>query len=98
MQLRKVTAAFGLRSSFLDPEFELLYDEQNNLQMVVIKHVDDLKIAGPKELIGKFVDHVARAFGKLDVEYNSFVFCGVRHTQDKDIVLDQMKFIAAIKK
>ena len=97
MQLRKVTAAFGLRSSFLDPEFELLYDEQNSLRMVVIKHVDDLKIAGPKELIGKFVDHVARAFGKLDVEYNSFVFCGVRHTQDKDIVLDQMKFIAAIK-
>ena len=44
------------------------------------------------------MDHVARAFGKLDVEYNSFVFCGVRHTQDKDIVLDQMKFIAAIKK
>lgn len=97
MQLRKVTAAFGLRSSFLDPEFELLYDEGGTLQLVVIKHVDDLKIAGPKELIARFVDHVARAFGKLVIEYNTFTFCGVRHTQDKDIVLDQAKFIAAIK-
>ena len=97
MQLRKVTAAFGLRSSFLDPEFELLYDEGGTLQLVVIKHVDDLKIAGPKELIARFVDHVARVFGKLVIEYNTFTFCGVRHTQEKDIVLDQAKFIAAIK-
>lgn len=97
MQLKKVTAAFGLRGSFLDPEFELLFDDSNVVQLALIKHVDDLKIAGPKELIERFVAHVAKAFGKLDVEYKEFTFCGIRHIQKEDIVLDQIKFIAAIK-
>eukprot|EP00435_Cladocopium_sp_Y103_P057491 s245_g19.t2 len=97
MQLRKVTSAFGLQSSFLDSEFELLFDENNELRLAVIKHVDDLKICGPKDLIEKFVAHVAKAFGKLDIEWYNFTFCGVRHTQNEDIVLDQIKFISAIK-
>eukprot|EP00435_Cladocopium_sp_Y103_P018529 s3796_g4.t1 len=93
----KVTAAFGLKSSMLDPELELLYNSSGELLMMVIKHVDDLKMAGPKSLIEKFVEHVSKAFGKLDTEYHSFTFCGVKHTQKEDIVLDQIKFISAIK-
>ena len=97
IQLRKVTEAFGLKSSMLDQELELLYDSSGELQMMVIKHVDDLKMAGPKGLIEKFVEHISRAFGKLDTEFHSFTFCGVKHTQREDIVLDQIKFISAIK-
>ena len=95
--MRKVTSAFGLRISFLDSEFELLFDENNELRLAVIKHVDDLKICGPKDLIEKFVAHVSKAFGKLDIEWYNFTFCGARHTQKEDIVLDQIKFISAIK-
>lgn len=97
IQLRKVTEAFGLKSSMLDQELELLYDSSGELLMMVIKHVDNLKMAGPKELIEKFVNHISRAFGKLDTEFHSFTFCGVKHTQKEDIVLDQIKFISAIK-
>jgi hypothetical protein len=85
--VRKVTSAFGLRSSFLDSEFELLFDENNELRLAVIKHVDDLKICGPKDLIEKFVAHVSKAFGKLDIEWYNFTFCGAGTRKKKILSL-----------
>ena len=41
---------------------------------------------------------MSKEFGKLDLEYETFTCCGVRHQQTaSEITLDQMSFIAAIK-
>lgn len=68
--------------------------------MLALKHVDDLKMCGPKQTIERFVEHLSRTFGELKIAWNSFVFCGVQHKQDtvsKEITLDQTAFIAAIR-
>ena len=98
LKLRQATQAFGFVCSSVDPELELLF-EGSELPMVVVKHVDDLKMAAKRELIEKFVEHLARTFGKLDIEFQDFTFCGVRHIQDASggVTLDQIQFLAACK-
>ena len=100
MKLRKVTQEFGLVCSIVDPEFEMLFSaDSSELLMAIIKHVDDLKMIGSRKLIEKFVAHVSRVFGKMDVDWKEFTFCGVHHVQDEDgaIHLDQIKFLSACK-
>ena len=98
LKLRKATSAFGLQQSSVDSELELLY-RAGVLVMIVLKHVDDLKMAAKKALIQEFVDHLSKTFGKMDIEWGTFTFCGVRHEQHSDgsISLDQVKFLAACK-
>ncbi|CAE7581720.1 RE1 [Symbiodinium sp. CCMP2592] len=99
IKLKKVTASFGLVSSSVDAELEFLFDDGNRLQMVLVKHVDDLKMIGAKETITRFVQHLSATFGPMEIEWGSFTFCGVKHTQrdDMSISLDQMKFLSACK-
>ena len=85
MKLRKVTKEFGMVCSTIDPELEMLFDERGcELLMAVIKHVDDLKMIGPRKLIEEFVAHLCRAFGKLEIDWRDFTFCGVHHLQEDD--------------
>ena len=99
MQFRRATKAFGLVSSLIDSELELMYKD-GQLCMMILKHVDDVKMAGPKEQIEALVKHLSQTFGKLTTEWHNFTFCGIRHVQDpdsKEITLDQTSFLAAIK-
>ena len=98
LKLRKATSEYGFVSSTVDPELELLF-KAGELLMAVLKHVDDLKMIGPKEEIIRFVDYLSGIFGKLDIEFHKFTFCGVAHEQHPDgsISLDQTKFLAACK-
>ena len=99
MQFRKATKAFGLASSLIDSELELMYKD-DQLCMMILKHVDDVKLVGPKELIEALVQHLSRTFGKLTIEWHEFTFCGIKHVQDpdsKEITLDQTLFLQAIK-
>ena len=99
MQFRRATKAFGLVSSLIDSELELLYKE-GQLCMMILKHVDDVKMAGPKEQIEALVKHLSQTFGKLTTEWHNFTFCGIKHVQDpsnKEITLDQTAFLTAIK-
>ena len=98
LKLRQVTQAFGLRSSSIDPELEMLH-KNGDLVMAIIKHVDDLKMIGPRKLIEEFVAHLTAVFGKMEIEWHSFTFCGVQHTQQADgsVELDQIKFLSACK-
>lgn len=82
IQLRKATRSFGLVSSLVDSELEYLWVD-GELKMMVLKHVDDLKIGGNPDMIKKFVAHLAEKFGKLQIHWNDFVFCGIQHTQNK---------------
>lgn len=74
--------------------------KDGQLCMMILKHVDDVKMAGPKEQIEALVKHLSQTFGKLTTEWHNFTFCGIRHVQDpdsKEITLDQTSFLAAIK-
>ena len=98
LKLRRSTNAYGLKSTLMDSELEYMTDSSGNICLMLLKHVDDLKIAGRREDIEKVVTHLSKEFGKLDLEYETFTFCGVRHQQTaSEITLDQMSFIAAIK-
>ena len=98
LKLRQVTEAFGLKSSSIDSELEMLHRD-GQLCMAIIKHVDDLKMIGPRALIEKFVNHLSATFGKMEVEWHVFTFCGVQHRQldDGSVELDQIKFLSACK-
>ena len=99
MQFRKATKAFGLVSSLIDSELELMYKD-GQLCMMILKHVDDIKLVGSKEIIEALVQHLSRTFGKLTIEWHEFTFCGIKHVQDphsKEITLDQTSFLQAIK-
>ena len=98
MKLRKATAKYGLKSTLMDSELEYLLDSNGKICLLLLKHVDDLKIAGPKKLVLELVEYLSKAFGKLDLEFENFTFCGIRHQQTAEaITLDQTSFIAAIK-
>ena len=99
LKLKRVTAAFGFKPSIMDIELELWHDSKGELSMLLLKHVDDFKISGHKDDIEKLAQHLAKEFGKLDLECDNFTFCGVRHRQNPDgsIFLDQMSFISAIR-
>ena len=98
LKLRNATSEYGFVSSTVDPELELLF-KAGELLMAILKHVDDLKMVGPKGEIIKFVDYLSGIFGKLDIEFHKFTFCGVAHEQHDDgsVSLDQTKFLAACK-
>ena len=98
IKLRQVTEAFGFQCSSIDSELELLH-EGGQLVMILVKHVDDLKIAGLRHRIEAFIKHVSNTFGKMEVEWSTFTFCGVCHTQSEDgsICLDQIRFLSACK-
>ena len=56
------------------------------------------KIAGPKKLALELVEYLAKAFGKLGLEFVNFTFCGIRHQLTAEaIALDQTSFTAGIK-
>ena len=100
LKLRQVTHAFGMVCSIVDPEMELLLDRDGRtLLMAIVKHVDDLKMIGPRKLIEQFVAHVSHVFGKMEVEWSEFTFCGVHHKQleDGSVQMNQAKFLASCK-
>ena len=99
LKLRKATKEFGLQSSLIDSELEYLW-VGGNLKLIVLKHVDDIKMAGEAETISQFVAHLSKTFGKLELHWNDFKFCGIQHTQNPqtfEVKLDQTHFISVIK-
>ena len=67
---------------------------------ILVKHVDDLKIAGVRASVKRLMEALERTFGKLEMERCRFVHCGIRHIQNpqtKEVSLDQVDFLAAIK-
>eukprot|EP00969_Alexandrium_andersonii_P330030 14585421-Alexandrium_andersonii.AAC.1 len=64
------------------------------------KHVDDLKLAGPRTEETSCIQKLEAVFGKLKIEWNSFTNCGVRHVQDpktKEVTLDQCEYAKALR-
>ena len=64
------------------------------------KHVDDLKMAGIRQIIKEILAAIQRVFGELKIEWHSFTNCGVRHIQDqqtKEITLDQIVYVGNLR-
>lgn len=55
-----------MQSSLIDSELEYLWVD-GRLQLIVLKHVDDIKMAGETEIINQFVAHLSKTFGKLEL-------------------------------
>ena len=78
----------------------VLHQNHGTCTRIHVQHVDDLKIAGEPPAVKRLMTTLERTFGKLEVEKGRFVHCGIRHMQDpqtKEVCLDQMDFLAAIK-
>lgn len=101
IKLRQATKSFGLKSTLVDSELEMLWDPSTKQPtMLILKHVDDIKIAGPKQQIEAFVNHLMQTFGKLEIHWHQFTFCGIKHIQNPEtceIEMNQTEFIKAIK-
>ena len=93
----------GFTPLALEGELEVLYEyrgDSHDLTCILVKHVDDLKIAGEPAQVQKLLQALVKTFGKIEPETGSFVHCGIRHVQDpnsKELSLDQMDFLNAIK-
>ena len=87
MKLRRVTVdECGFTPLALEGELEVLYEKQGGarayLTCILVKHVDDLKIAGEPHAVKRLMDALERTFEKLEVERGRFVHCGIHHVQD----------------
>ena len=85
--------------STVDGELVMKY-ENNRLLCLMAKHVDDLKLAGEREVILKILKSIQDVFGELKIEWHTFTNCGLRHIQDPKtfcITLDQEVYVQNIK-
>ncbi len=94
-----ITQQCGFVASAVDPE--LCYNfGPNGLRCLMTKHVDDLKITGEPGMIDYVVSEFQKVFGDLTIQWNTFVHCGVQHTQDPqtfEVTLDQIRFANTMK-
>jgi hypothetical protein len=101
IKLSQVTQSLDLQPTTTDEELVLKHNRQTGeLEAVMSKHVDDLKITGSRETILEITSKLEKVFGKIKLEWHTFTNCGVRHIQDPktmEVTLDQEEYIAALK-
>lgn len=62
-----------------DNSLYCFYSEKKELEALVSTHVDDLKGCGTNARTKLILDGLTVAFGKLKIEYDSFIHCGLKH-------------------
>jgi len=101
LKLSKVTTECDLVPSNVDQELCYLHDKDSGeLVAIMAKHVDDLKIAGIKEIVLKILGVIEKVFGPMKVLWHNFTNCGVRHIQDPqtyEASLDQTEYISGMR-
>eukprot|EP00438_Fugacium_kawagutii_P035880 Skav204682 [mRNA] locus=scaffold1284:96116:106049:- [translate_table: standard] len=100
LKLASVTRSeqVGLKPLSADPECEVKHKD-GKLVLILVKHVDDLKIAGEEREVQLLLQALEKAFGKSDRNNNNFTCVGIRHHRSPDgtITLDQNEYISALK-
>ena len=89
----------GLLPTSVDAELVVLH-KNGVLVAIIAKHVDDLKIAGRREVVLAILKEIQAVLGDLKIEWHTFTNCGVKHTQNPqtfEISLDQAEYIKGIK-
>ena len=100
LKLFMILSKLGLKPTAIDAELCVLHDSQSKLQLIMTKHVDDLKIAAQRELSEWLIGELQKTFGELKISWNTFLNCGVQHTQDPitfEVELHQNVYISALK-
>ena len=105
MKLQLVTSdKCGMISCTIDPEMCVLHKKQadgsSKCVAILTKHVDDLKVAGVKEVVEWILKEIQDVFGNLKIIWNEFTNCGICHIQDKitkEITLDQLEYAAKLR-
>ena len=97
MKLASVTR-IGLKPLSADPECEVKH-VNGKLVLILVKHVDDLKIAGEEKEVQLLLKSLGEVFGKSDRNNNDFTCVGIHHHRKPDgtIILDQNGYISALK-
>ena len=88
----------GLQPSLYDSELEYKH-VGGRLVLILVKHVDDLKIAGEPREVDALVAHLESGFGKLAYQENNFTVCGLTHVRRSDgsIEMNQDAYLAAMR-
>ena len=101
IQLTKATNEdFGLKSTTYDEQLVVRHTKENKLDCIGTKHVDDVKAAGPANVLAALIAVLEKHFGKgqIDITWNTFKSCGLQHTPfHSGYVLDQCEYIKALK-
>ena len=80
MELRKL----GGTPLPTDSSLYCFYSKSKELEALISTHVDDLKCCGTPERTKKILEDLTRAFGKLKVEHDNFIHCGLKHEKISD--------------
>ena len=88
----------GLKPSLYDSELEFKHRE-GRLVLILVKHVDDIKIAGEPAEVENLIRHLENGFGKLTYAADSFLNCGLQHVRHPDgsVEMNQDAYIDAMK-
>ena len=88
----------GLHPSLYDTELEMKH-VQGRLVLILVKHVDDIKIAGEPREVDALVAHLKSGFGKLTCQEDFFTNCGLKHVRHPDgsVEMNQDDYISAMK-
>eukprot|EP00438_Fugacium_kawagutii_P025194 Skav218080 [mRNA] locus=scaffold3382:13254:23272:- [translate_table: standard] len=88
----------GLKPLSADPECEVKH-KGGKLVLILVKHVDDIKIAGEEEEVQLLLKALEETFGHSDRNDNNFTCVGIHHVRKADgtISLDQDEYISALK-
>ena len=94
---RKLTEINCIQSK-LDPCLFLVTDKSKKLSGIIVIFVDDLKLAGSRELCELIIKDIGNSFEIGRVEKNQFVYTGLKLTKVEDgITTDQVKYINELK-
>lgn len=100
MKLARVTRSIdvGLTPLAADSECEVKH-KNGRLVLIVVKHVDDLKIAGEEAEVKILLHALQRTFGKSERNDNHFTCVGIKHCRSPDgtITLDQNEYINSLQ-
>ena len=105
LKLARVTQSdeCKLKPTTYDKQLELRHDAgghaaASELVAMCAKHVDDIKIAGSREMIKSLLKPLEREFGKLAYSENEFLNNGIRHKRlaDGSVQQDQDDYLSAM--
>ena len=81
-----------------DAELEVKH-RNGELVLILVKHVDDLKVAGEPQEVEALIRHLEAGFGKLTFNEAEFTNCGLHHRRlpDGTVSMDQDEYILAMR-
>eukprot|EP00973_Karenia_brevis_P067925 9449440-Karenia_brevis.AAC.1 len=81
--LQSVLERIGARNLVAEAKLYVMHDKNNNANLVMSSHVDDVKGAATEEQRKHLLAEFEKEFGKLKVSIRAFERIGIMHEQDE---------------